>query len=37
MPGGPLGTLTEPGKNTAACLLLEKQNPRLQDNPDYYI
>ena len=30
MPGGPLGTLTEPGKNTAACLLLEKQNPHLQ-------
>ena len=29
MPGGPLGTLTEPG-NTAACLLLEKQNPHLQ-------
>ena len=36
MPGGPLGTLTEPG-NTAAYLLLEKQNSHLQDNPDYYI
>ena len=31
------GTLTKLGKNTAACLLLEKQNSHPQDNTHCYI